>query len=485
MTLSQLFRILLARKRTLLGFIAAALVLGLAANLLLPKKYIGETAVVVDLNGGDPLKDAALSPVAQTAYVATQIDVMASHNVALKVVDREKLADDPVTQENFKEDNDGVGSIRDWLADRLLTKLIVKSATNSNVVTLQFTSKNPQSAAEFANAFADAYIQTTVDLKVDPAQRQSGWFNQQIQALRSNLEDAQQKFATYQKDNDVIGVDDSKIDVENGRLEELSNQLVAAQSAMYQASAREKQMNEVSGTHLPDELTDVAKNPLLQNLKAELARAEGKFADVAQRFDRNHPQYLSAAAERDALQKKVAAEINNTKGNIAKEAALARQQAASLQQAVDQQRGHILSLKHGQDEMTVLRHDVESARTAYDAALQRASQAQLESHLDHSNIAVLSRAAVPLAPASPRPVLNFVLAAVLGGLLGIAVILSREMTDRHIHSRLDLVDAINLPLLFELPADDLGAKANRLATVSGLTRKLRGPGDPPPSPAAA
>jgi succinoglycan biosynthesis transport protein ExoP len=485
-SLSQLFRILWARKRTLLGFIAAAIVLALIANLLLPKKYTGEAAVVVDLNGGDPLKDGALSPAAQTAYVATQIDVIGSHNVALKVVDSQKLADNPETQANFQDATDGVGSLRDWLADYLLTKLVVKTAPNSNVVLIDFTNKNQQLAADFANAFADAYIQTTLDLKVDPAQRQSGWFNQQIQALRGNLETAQQKLATYQSEHDVIGVDDSKIDVENGRLQELSNQLVAAQSAMYQTNAREQQMNEVKGTHLPDELTDVAKNPLLQNLKAELARAEAKFADVSQRYERNHPQYQSAAAERDALQRKIAGEINNTKGYIAKEAALARQQSGSLQQAVDEQRAHILSLKHAQDEMTVLRHDVDSARTTYDAALQRASEVQLESRLDHSNIAILGRAPVPTSPTSPRPWLNLALAVILGGLLAVGVILSREMTDRHIHSRLDLLEAVNLPLLFELPLDELGPKPNRLTNAAKLTRRLSGPGSPPPpSPAAA
>ena len=38
-------------------------------------------------------------------------------------------------------------------------------------------------------------------------------------------------------------------------------------------------------------------NGLLQSMKADLTRAEGKLADTAQRLDRNHPQYIEAAAE--------------------------------------------------------------------------------------------------------------------------------------------------------------------------------------------
>lgn len=478
MSLSQLFRILWARKTWLLGFVGAAVLLALAANLFMPKKYLGTAAVVVDFTG-DPLKEGTIGENAQTAFVATQADVIASHAVALKVVDRLQLANKPEVKAAYQEATDGAGTIRDWVADGLLSKLNVRPPGNSNVLYLEYSSKNPQVAADFANAFADAYLQTTVDLKVNPAQRNAGWFDQRIQELRKSLEEAQGKLAKYQNEHDVIGVDEAKIDVENGRLQELSNQLVQAQSTMFQATAREAQMKQ-AGNSLPDELGDVARNPLLQQLKAELARAEAKFADVSERFDRNHPAYMSAKAERDALQRKISAEISNIKGTIGKEAALSREQTASLQQAIEQQRERILSLKHMQDDLSVLKRDVESARTAYDNALQRASQSQLESRLDHTNVAVLSYAAVPTIPASPRPVLNIALAIILGVMLGVGVILSREMGDPHIHARLDLLP-IELPVLAELPPDD-SSGARRVPRLIKLG-KPRPPG--PLNPEAA
>jgi uncharacterized protein involved in exopolysaccharide biosynthesis len=45
----------------------------------------------------------------------------------------------------------------------------------------------------------------------------------------------------------------------------------------------------------------VAANPLIQNLRVGLGNAEAKLAEVGQRLDRNHPQYLSAKAEVDKL----------------------------------------------------------------------------------------------------------------------------------------------------------------------------------------
>src|SRR6185369_2632921 len=163
------------------------------------------------------------------------------------------------------------------------------------------------------------------------------WFDQQIKDLRSALEKAQDKLSAYQKTHGVIGTDDARIDAENTRLDELSKQLVTAQSAMYETGAREQQMSQAAALDHADELSDVMKSPLLQNLKTELARAESNFADVSQRFDRNHPQYQSAAAQLESLKKKVATEISNTRATVGREAAIARRQANDLQRSVDAQ----------------------------------------------------------------------------------------------------------------------------------------------------
>lgn len=440
MSVKQLIRTLWAHKWLLLLIIAGAVGLAVAANNWLPPKYVAEAALVIDLSGGDPLKDGALAPQVQTSYVATQVDVIGSHTVALKVVDREKLVDSPETQRAFQEDTGGQGAIRDWAADNLLTHLKVRPPGNSNVVYLEYASRNPQTAARLANAFAESYIQTSIELNVDPAQRQANWFEEQVKGLRTSLEEAQSQLSAFQSQQNVVGTDDKKLDVENARLEELSTQLVAAQTTMYQATAREQEMARATAANLFDESLDGIKNPLLQNLKTDLARAEAKLADVSQRFASNHPAYQSAEAEYKSLQNKVKSEVDNAKRNVAREAAVARQQVAAQQQAVEQQRQRILSLGHTQDQYTVLKRNVDNAQAAYDAALQRTSQNQLESRLDHTNIAILSRAAVPITPASPRPALNIVLAVILGLLLGIAIIMLLDSMGRE-----PLPHALGLP----------------------------------------
>jgi succinoglycan biosynthesis transport protein ExoP len=473
MRLSQFVRILWVHRGMCFGIFVATLALAVAASFVLPKKYTGEAAVVVDERGIDPLAPDGAMPVQLAAnFVATQVDVIESHNVALKVVDQMKLVMDPEIIQKFNDKTAGVGSIRDWEAEELLKSLTVKPSRESNVIFLQFTTKSPQVAADIANSFADNYITTSLELKVDPARRQAGWFDQQVNELRGALETAQQKLSAYQGQHGVIGNDDSnRLDAETARLTEISNHMVAAQAAMYDAETRQKQMNDALTKGRSSESVTVLQNPLLQNLKTELARSESRFADVSQRFDHNHPQYMSAQAELESLREKVAGEISNAVGTVAREAQIARQNMTDLQRAMEQQRKRILDLQHNQDEYTVLKRDVESARAAYDSSLQRGGETRLESRLKNTNTAILNYAYSPLKPSSPRLLLNLALAIVLGSILAVSASLIKERFDPRVHSRADLLEGAELAVLAELPRARISSRRHRHARKQRISYK--------------
>lgn len=477
MSLSQLLRILWARK-FLFVTLCVTLVMAVAVvSLVLPKKYIAEVAMVVDVDDANPVGErTAYQAQQQTAFIATQIDVIASRNVALKVIEDEHLLEEPYFIDEFAaaggRPNDADG-MRLWLAYQLLDELNVRSSRNGNVIFAQFSSRDPQLAARLANGFSDAYIRTALELKVEPARRKTEWFDKQVQTLRDHYESAQQKVSEYQSKHGVIGVDDAQIDAENARLQELTNQLVMAQSQAYATRARAGQMDEASLLNRPDELSDVMKSPLLQNLKTELARAEGKFADVSQRFDRNHPQYMSAAAELAALQKKVQHELDNARATVARESSISQQQVSNLQRAVETQRQRIIGMRGTQDDYAMLKHEADSARNAYDAAIKRNGETDLESRLDFTNIALLNAAAVPTQPASPRFALNVALAVLFAPLLAAAMILAGELRMRVVHSAEDLREASLGPLLAEVPRPPATLRRSRV-TRRGF-RRLRTP----------
>jgi polysaccharide biosynthesis transport protein len=134
MNLQQFLRIL--RARWLLMTITMAIIVGLAigVSLMLPQRYTATASVVIDMKGIDPVTGMVLPVVIPASgYIATQIDILSSHKVALKAVDTLRLLENPAALQLFQERAQGRGSARDWFANLLLDDLKVEPSRESSM----------------------------------------------------------------------------------------------------------------------------------------------------------------------------------------------------------------------------------------------------------------------------------------------------------------------------------------------------------------
>lgn len=441
MNLIQFLLILKARKALIAtALIFTVLVVGIVSAFM-PKVYTATASLVVNVQGGDPVTGVAMPTQLIPGYLATQVDIISSHNVALKVVDKLKLAS---ALPSSKPPTDAPLLTSDAQAHRLLKDLDVQPSRESSVLYVTYKSRDPQTAARVANAFVEAYTQTNLELKTQPARETAAWFDEQLDELRNNLADAQTRLSKYRQSRGIVSLDD-KLDNENARLTELSTQLVAAQA---QAFASQSQQSTSSNSS-----PSVVNNQLIQNLKSELARAEAKLGNLAERVGKNYPEYQRVEAEVASLRSQLNSEIGVTRQSLNNSMTAARQQEGALRAALAEQKAKVLNLNAERDGSAVLAREVEGAQKLYDQALQRYGQTRMEGHAGQTEIAVLSTAVVPTAPASPRLGLNLALAVALGALLGIGLALLREMTDRRVRSAYDLVAVLGAPVLGVLVGD--------------------------------
>jgi chain length determinant protein EpsF len=476
MNFMQFLRMLSARRRLFLGIWGSIVGLALVLFAVVPKTYQGEVAVVVDSKVTDPITGLMMPEQLLTANIATQIEIIRSRNVALKVVDKLHLVNDAHLQEQFRDETSGDGSIRDWLADGLLAHLDTKPSHLSNVISIRFDAPDAGVAAALANAFGDAYIETSLELTADPAKRQANWFDTQMRELRAKVEGAQRRLSEYQQKENLVGTADDHLDVESARLTELTSQLVTAQASMYDARTRLKQVEQALSRGNLEQVPDIIGNPVLQSMKVDLVRAQGNLAEVEQRYARNHPQYISSAAQVEALQSKLAAEIQVAKGSIAQAAEIAERRATQSQGAVDAQKSRILNLKRRHDQLDVFDHDVATAQHAYDAAAQRASEVRLQGQLDQSNIAILNPAVPPMKAWRPKLWLNLLVGIVLGTALALVVVLAAELRNRRVRSRDDLISSAGLLVVAEIPRLASRARRRSLRISARRLKRLGAPG---------
>lgn len=444
MTFGQFLSILRARKwAALLVFV---LVVGttVGVSLVLPKQYDATASVVIDIKP-DPVSAMAFPTMAMPSFMATQVDILVSDRVALKVIRDLKLLENPALREQWQTEGEGKGTIEQWLTTLLQKNLDVKPSRESNVIQVNYRSPDPRFAAGLANAFAQAYIATTLELRVDPAKQFSAFFAAQSKDARVALEAAQAKLSAYQRDKGIIAADE-RLDVENARLAELSSQLVQIQAIASESNSRQQQAA-ASG----DRMQEVLNNPLIGGLKADLTRNEARLQELNSKFGDNHPQVVEAKANIAELRTRIDAEVRRVTGGVTVTGNINRQREAQVRRELEAQRAKLLQMKAVRDQGQVLVREVENAQRAYDSVMARLNQTAMESQANQSYANLLTSALPPSEHASPKIVLNTALAVFLGALLAVGVALLLELSNRRVRQAEDVVAALGLPVLGVLP----------------------------------
>ena len=451
MNFTQFLLILNARKWIILGVLLLTVAVTTAVSLWLPKEYTATTTLIIDSKSKDPFTGQLMPSQMFPGYMATQTDIIQSSQVANKVVAELKLVDSPGTREQFMEATKGKGTIEQWLSDLLLQKLSVEPSRESSIISIGFTGTDPRFAAMVANTFAKSYIDTSLDLRLAPARQTAAWFDQQITQLRENLDQAQQKLTAYQREKGLVESEE-RLDVETRRMADLAGQMVAAQSAAFDASSR---------TRDSASMPEVISNPVVQGLKAQVSQGEGKLAELSRRVGANHPDFVRLQAEVNSYKAKLVAELSTASRGVGATAGAARQRHSELSAAFAKQKANVLALKQQREEATLLARDLENAQRIYDSALQRYGQSRMEAQSTQTDIAVLNPATPPTKASKPRVILNILLSLFLGTLLGVGTGFMVELLDRRVRSGQDIAAALEIPVLAEVSKKGRFAAAMR------------------------
>lgn len=445
MSLHQLILVLRARWLMVVSILIATVGIVLIVSLQLPKRYTANTAVVADTKSFDPVAGV---PVQFTAgYTATQVDIIQSERTAQRVVALLDLAKVPEIEAQWRKDTEGRGSFEQWMALDLIGNLSVAPSRDSSVINISFTGSDPKFAAEVANAFTKAYIDLSLELKVEPAKQYAAWFDARVSQLREKLEAAQEALSTYQRNKGIVASDE-KLDYETTRLNEISSQLTQIQALRADTSSRQEQAG--AGN---ENVAEVLQSPVIATLKTDLVRAEATWEDAQVRLGTSNPAYLKAKSDVASLRERIAQETARVASSLASANQVNIRREQELSSLLDAQKTRVLRLKEGRDGITALQRDVESAQKAYDAVSQGLAQSSLESQVQQTNIAVLTPAEPPLEPSSPMILLNTLLAFGAGTVLGIAAALLRELMQRPVRSFDDLTETLGLPVLAVIGGD--------------------------------
>lgn len=461
------------------AIIGGCLLAGLLITMLIVPRYVAAARVLVEqeadqiIEGGDTAPTASYQDAAR--FLQTQVDIIGSRTLALRVAQSEGLTDDPAffeaQSEDFPEQDDLKGRYvgaeglvalrRDRAVDLLQKNLSVDLPVDSRLVAIKFNSADPVFAARIANSVAENYIASNLNRKFDSSAYARKFLAQQLEEVRAKLSESEKELNQYSSaaglirvtNNGQNGSEDSALSVTNNSLVQVN---AAASQALATRIAAENAWRSIEKLPVLS-VPQVLSNQAVQSLISQRSQAEAQLAEERARHLDDHPTVLALKAQVDRLNAQIQDVGKSIKQSVYSQYKSALDQENALTSQVNQLRSEALGEQDRGVQYNVLKREAETNRSLYDTLLERYNALNATAGASSNNVSLVDRAEVPVRPSSPKLALNLALAFVLGVAAAAVFVFLREYLDDIIRSPDDVERKLGLPLLGLVPATEENA----------------------------
>lgn len=285
--------------------------------------------------------------------------------------------------------------------------LTVERRGATYLVDITYSSRDPERAAAYANAVAQAFVDGQNKARTDAAENAAGSLSARLGELRGKLRATEAAAAAFKIGSGIIdaGADSTLAQRE---ISELSEQIALARTRTEQAKARYEHLESASAAGDGGGASPSAELTLLRRQQADLNRAK---AQLSRTYGSRHPRIADVESQLEALEGQIRKEETRVAGGLKQQYDVARQQ----QQAFEDDLAR-LSLAAGRtDEAKVQLADLErqaaADRAIYEQYLARFKATDEQKMLEVDDVRIVSPAIPPLRSTRPSMLL---IAAVLG-----------------------------------------------------------------------
>ena len=417
----------------------------------------------------------------QDDYYNTQAEILKGRSIAGKVVDTFATADEasakPVPASGFlsfdwrsllpfKAPEPPGGPVekdpREQRISAYLSGLTIEPITGTQLVRIHYESADPRIAASYANAHADAYIESILDARFALTETASSWMSRRVEELRSKLQESEAKLQAYREQEQLIDSQGIQA-LPTMQINELTGRLVDARGRLSSARIAYLQVYG-DGPEPIESVPAILDNPAVRQFRQVQAQAEQKVAELSQRYGPKHPNMIAAQSELAEATDNLIAQQRNVSGGIRAEYFAAQSEVRALEEELNTAKQSYQEVSRKGAGLAELQREVETNRQLYDLFYNRLRETAQTSDLESVNARVVQLAVVPTAPIKPRKQTAVMMALAFGLALGIGTAFLLELARNTIRSSFDVEELINLPLLGSIPA--LGKRASARAATA-------------------
>ncbi len=339
------------------------------------------------------------------------------------------------------------GRMREVLISQLVGSLIVKGGEKSEIINIKYNSPEPELATDIANAVADAYVAFGLNSRLTSARKTTSWLNDQINELKKKVEESEAALEAYQKDTGMVDTG-SRQQLISAKLASLTAEQIRAQTARSEAEIRYNQVRKIKregGGY--DSLVSVLSSSLVLDLKSKHSEMKRRVSEYSERYGDKHPKMIAAKSDLKQASRALESAINKVVDSIRKEYEVAASQERKINAMIEKQKREIGDVRGKGFALAKLEREVENNRQLYETFLGRFKEEDVAGDYDVSNVRIIDRAIVPMAPIKPNKPRMIIISVVIGLMLGIAFAVLRERLDNTFKMLEGLESQLGLPVL--------------------------------------
>jgi polysaccharide biosynthesis transport protein len=429
----------LASVLTVVGLV----VLSFGVIKMMPKQYTATATLIFNYENKDVLANREFPAGQAGTYIPTQVELILSRVVLDPVAQRLRLTSDPEFVRGFQGSPSALNEI---VTNNLHDALAVIPGTGGQLLYITAPSKDPERAAQIANAVADEYLKQERQRTNAPATERAERYSKQLEELRAKSIQAQDRVTEFRQHNGLTEIaGDGAGDPESTTLRDLQEKLQSAQN-----QRRELESKQISGTASTDTVLDTGS---VSALRAKLVTEEGKMADLRATLGPKHPQVVELQSEMEATRRALANEVQSLSNNGSFQLQRARELEAKYRTALEAERTRVLERRGLQDQGAKLLLELQSAQANYRRALDGYDQVMFASAGNYADVSLISRADPPPKPSKPNKAKLFLMACALSLGAGLVWPFAYELfVNRRLRCRDDMERGFGIPVIAELGA---------------------------------
>jgi succinoglycan biosynthesis transport protein ExoP len=446
--LGSIGRAVRAKARPIIGLTGLALIASFLYVSLATPRYTGEAAILLESGDnfytrpGSDRDPAVQPPPIDDQAVQSQVLLLSSRGLSIDAIRRlnlvgnaefDPLAGPPQPWTRLLilaglVQNPANLSPEDRVLEKFSDRLRVFPARGSRVINIEFTSADPQLAAEGANVMADLYLKVQEGAKKNSARSAGAWLSGAIQPLRQKVDEAEAKVEAFRAANGLL-MGANNITINTQQLADLNTQLANARAVQADARSKAKLLRDMIQAGRLLDISEVANNELIRRLSEQRATLSAQMALEGRTLLPQHPRMKELVAQLADLDKQIRLAAEKTVRGLENDARIAGSRVDSVNAALDEQKKTSSLGNEKEIQLRALERDAKAARDQLEAYMAkfREASARDDDKAVPPDARIIARALAPSTASFPKKIPIISIATLATLVLSVAGVVATEL----------------------------------------------------------